>query len=96
MFEAGAYWVGGLVLVIGLLTLLSMARLWAESFWQPAIGARDLAPPGTSYLVVIAALSLLTLAMTMGAGPLYEIVFRGAEQLLHREEYVGAVLEGTR
>ena len=35
-FAAGAYWVGGLVLVVGLLTLLSMGRTWADSFWRPA------------------------------------------------------------
>ena len=29
-FAAGAYWVGGLVLVVGLLTLLSMGRTWAD------------------------------------------------------------------
>ena len=35
-FAAGAYWVGGLVLVVGLLTLLSMGRTWADGFWRPA------------------------------------------------------------
>ena len=35
-FAAGAYWVGGLVLVVGLLTLLSMGRTWADDFWRPA------------------------------------------------------------
>ena len=45
-FAAGAYWVGGLVLVVGLLTLLSMGRTWADSFWRPADDARDLAAAG--------------------------------------------------
>src|SRR5690606_40232013 len=40
MFSAGAYWVGGLVLVVGLLTLLSMARSVAESICA-ARGARQ-------------------------------------------------------
>src|SRR5688500_13103913 len=95
-FAAGAYWVGGLVLVAGLLTLLSMARAWADSFWRPAAEAQDLAAPGTPYLVAIAALSLLTLAMTIGAEPLFELTSRGAQQLLHRDEYVRAVLGDTR
>ena len=34
-FAAGAYWVGGMVLVVGLLTLLSMGRTWADGFWRP-------------------------------------------------------------
>jgi multicomponent Na+:H+ antiporter subunit D len=95
-FAAGAHWVGALVLVVGLLTLLSMARTWADVFWRPAGEARDLAPPGTPYLVAIAVLSLLTLAITVGAEPLYELTLRGATQLLHREEYVAAVLGGVR
>ena len=42
-FEAGAYWVGGIVLVVGLLTLLSMGRTWSDAFWRPAATESDLA-----------------------------------------------------
>jgi multicomponent Na+:H+ antiporter subunit D len=94
-FAAGAYWVGGLVLVVGLLTLLSMGRAWADAFWRPATEARDLAAPGAPFLVAIAALSLLTLAMTLGAEPLFELTSRSAQQLLQRDEYVRAVVGGT-
>ena len=90
-FAAGAYWVGGLVLVVGLLTLLSMARTWADTFWKPA-AAPDFTAPGAPFLITIAALSLLTLAMTIGAEPLFELTTRGAQQLLQREDYVRAVL----
>jgi hypothetical protein len=38
----------------------------------------------------------LTLAMTIGAEPLFELTSRGARQLLQRTEYVHAVLGGTR
>jgi multicomponent Na+:H+ antiporter subunit D len=94
-FAAGAYWVGGLVLVVGLLTLVSMGRTWSEAFWRPAAGG-DLAAPGAPYLVAIAALSLVTLAMTIGAGPLYDFTVRCAQQLLQPDAYVHAVLGGTR
>jgi multicomponent Na+:H+ antiporter subunit D len=93
-FEAGAHWVGGLVLVVGLLTLLSMARTWSDAFWKPSVGARDMAPPGTPLLVTITLLSLLTLAMTFGAERLFALASRGAQQLLQRDEYVRAVLGG--
>ena len=33
-FAAGAYWVGGIVLVVGLLTLLSMGRTWADGILE--------------------------------------------------------------
>ena len=95
-FAAGAYWVGGLVLVVGLLTLLSMAGAWNDSFWRPAAETGDKAAPGAPYLVAIAALSVLTLAMTVGAEPLFELTSRGAQQLLDREQYVRAVLGGGR
>ncbi len=95
-FAARAYWVGGLVLVVGLLTLLSMARTWADGFWGPAAQPPYFAAPGMPLLITIAFLSLLTLAMTIGAEPLFELTSRTAQQLLHREDYVRAVLGGTR
>jgi multicomponent Na+:H+ antiporter subunit D len=94
-FEAGAYWVGGLVLVVGLLTLLSMARTWADGFWKPSSEARDQSTAGMPFLFAITALSLVTLAMTICAEPLYELTSRGAHQLLQRDEYMRAVLGGN-
>lgn len=91
-FGAGAYWVGGLVMVVGLLTLLSMARVWSDSFWAPATATIDQATPGVPLLGAIAGLSLLTIAMTFGAEPLFELTARSAQQLLQRDEYVRAVL----
>ena len=90
-FGAGAYLVGGLVLVVGLLTLVSMARAWADAFWKPA-ATEDFLPPTAPLLATIAVLNLLTLAMTVGAEPLFALATRGAEQLLQRDIYVTAVL----
>jgi multicomponent Na+:H+ antiporter subunit D len=95
MFGAGAYWSGGLVLVVGLLTLLSMARTWADGFWKPAAAEGDWAAPGAPLLIVISGLSLVTLAITIGAEPLFELTSRAAQQLLQREDYIRAVLGGT-
>jgi multicomponent Na+:H+ antiporter subunit D len=94
-FEAGAYWVGGMVLVVGLLTLLSMGRTWADAFWRPPAPAGDLATPGTALLVAISGLSLVTLAITLAAGPLFDLTSRAAHQLLQRDDYVRAVLGGA-
>jgi multicomponent Na+:H+ antiporter subunit D len=94
-FDAGAYWVGGLVLGVGLLTLLSMARTWADGFWKPPARAHAVTTAGTPLLVAIAALTVLTLAMTFGAEPLFELTARGAQQLLQRDDYVRAVLGGA-
>jgi multicomponent Na+:H+ antiporter subunit D len=94
-FEAGAYWVGGMVLVVGLLTLLSMGRTWAEAFWRPSANEGDMATPGTALLIAITGLSLVTLAITVGAGPLFDLTSRAAHQLLQRDDYVRAVVGGT-
>jgi multicomponent Na+:H+ antiporter subunit D len=93
-FDAGAYWVGGMVLMVGLLTLLSMGRTWADGFWRPST-ARDWATPGTPLLIAICGLSLVTLAITFGAESLFDLTLRAAHQLLHRDEYVEAVLGAT-
>jgi len=96
-FAAGAYWLGGLVLAVGLLTLLTMGRAWADSFWTPpATGQEDRGAPGTPLLLVIAALNLVTVAMTIGVEPLFDITSRAARQLLEHDEYVRAVLGDIR
>jgi multicomponent Na+:H+ antiporter subunit D len=94
-FGAGAYWVGALVLIVGLLTLLSMARAWSYAFWRTPEDAPDMMTPGKPFLFAIAALSLLTVAMTIGAGPLFDLASRSAHELLGRDEYVRAVLKGA-
>jgi multicomponent Na+:H+ antiporter subunit D len=95
MFGAGAYWVGGTVLVVGLLTLLSMGRMWVEGFWRPAANREDMGTPGTPLLMAISGLSLVTIALTVAAGPLFDLTSRAAHQLLQRGEYVRAVLGGA-
>lgn len=90
-FEAGAFWLGGLVLFVGLLTLLSMGRTWVDAFWQPST-IDDHATPGTPLIIAISALSIVTLAISVVAGPLFDITLRAAGQLLQRDEYVRIVL----
>lgn len=93
-FAAGAYWIGGLVLLVGLLTLLSMGRIWAEGFWAPPAKVPDPALPGTPLLIAIAGLSVVTIGITVGAEPLFNVTSRAAQQLLDREDYIRAVLGG--
>ena len=95
-FAAGAYWIGGIVLVVGLLTLLSMGRAWADGFWKPSAQADDKATPGRPLLIVISSLSLVTVAITFWAGPLFDLTSRAAIQLLQRDEYIQAVLGSGR
>ena len=96
MIGAGQYVLAAVALCVSLLTVLSMARLWEESFWKPApsppsspvhqhrIGARIVAP--------IAFLVSLTIGLTALAGPVSSLTARAAEQLLDGNAYVRAVL----
>jgi multicomponent Na+:H+ antiporter subunit D len=93
-FDAGTYWLGGLVLFVGLLTLISMGRTWSESFWQPAAEA-DSGTPGRPLMMAISGLSLVTLVISWMAGPLFDITLRAARQLLQRDEYIRIVLGGS-
>ncbi len=95
-FAAGSYWIGGTVLVVSLLTLLSMSRLWDEGFWKPAAPGADKASPVAPMVAPIAMLSLLTLGVTIGAQPLFELAMRAASGLLDPSDYIRAVLGGGR
>lgn len=95
-FAAGSYWSGGTVLVVSLLTLLSMSRLWDEAFWKSAAPGADKASPVAPMVAPIAMLSLLTLGVTFGAQPLFELAMRAANGLVDPSDYIRAVLGGGR
>lgn len=90
----GYYWLAAVALAVSLLTLLSMARLWSDAFGKPAPpGATD-ARLGPAMLASIAVLAAVTLGLTFAAEPVFSLCSRAAEQLLHPDEYVRAVLGG--
>jgi multicomponent Na+:H+ antiporter subunit D len=86
------YWVAGIALTVSLLTVLSMARLWDQAFWKPAAAAPPLAPLGGAIIAPVAVLVALILGLTMMAGPVYDLTTRAADQLLHADTYVTAVV----
>jgi multicomponent Na+:H+ antiporter subunit D len=88
------FWLAGIALAAGLLTLLSMGRLWDEAFWKPAPGHAVVAPLGAAIVVPIGFLTVLTLAFTVAAEPVYGLSLRAATQLLHADDYIQAVLGG--
>ena len=80
------------LLAAGLVTILSMARVWDEAFWKP--GPSESTPDRLDPLVLAPAVALivLTLGFTFGAGPIVGFTTRAAEQLLHPTDYQHAVL----
>ena len=77
------------------LSLLSMGRVWTDAFWAPPSNLKETGTPGAPLLIAIAALGLVTVAISVGAEPLFEVTARAARQLLDRNIYITAVLGGT-
>jgi multicomponent Na+:H+ antiporter subunit D len=96
MLGTGQYLVAAVALCVSLLTVLSMARLWEESFWKPApvLSSSSVGRPrlGAAILAPIVFLVSLTIALTVLAGPVSSMTMRAAAQLLDRNTYVHAVL----
>ena len=96
MLAAGQYVLAAVALSVSLLTVLSMSRLWDESFWKPGpVVAGPSFPPsraGAAILAPIVFLVGLTIALTAFAGPVSNLTARAAGQLLDRSTYVRAVL----
>ena len=95
MLNTRQYLVAAVALCVSLLTVLSMARLWEESFWKPAsVPSSSVGRPrlGAAILAPIVFLVSLTIALTVLAGPVSTMTMRAAEQLLDRNAYVHAVL----
>ena len=88
----GRYGLAGITLAVSLMTLLSMGRLWDEAFWKPAPPPQAVAPLGAPALAPIAVLAVLTLALSVAAEPVFSVSMRAADQLLHADEYIAAVL----
>jgi multicomponent Na+:H+ antiporter subunit D len=94
---AEQYAIVAVALFVGLLTLYSMTKIWAEAFWKEPAGT----PPPDAHrpeagrlLVPIVFLAGLTLAIGAAAGPVFELALRAADQLMDPSEYIRAVLGG--
>ena len=86
-------------LLVGVLTLFSMTKIWAEAFWkkQPEdVDARPLPNPvgRLAYMVgPIAVLAVSTVLIGLFGEPLFSFSERAAAQLLNPQEYISAVLQ---
>ena len=88
-------------LAVTLLTLYSLMKVWISVFWAPARDPvpdarldRPGEPLGGPVLMILptAALALLTLALGLAAGPLYDFCVRAAADLLDPHAYITEVL----
>jgi multicomponent Na+:H+ antiporter subunit D len=92
--EAGRYTATAIALGVSLLTLFSMTKLWNEAFWKepPEGRAPATEPVPWTLLGPVVALAAITVAVGLGAGPLFDLASRAAAQLADPAQYVRAVL----
>ncbi|MEX1117947.1 MAG: Na+/H+ antiporter subunit D [Terrimicrobiaceae bacterium] len=98
IFGEAAVWLVGIALAVGLLTLFSMTKIWAEAFWKKPGDANipnpESIPLREKILLLgpIAALALLTLAIGLVPEFFFGFAMRAAEELLNPNLYIEAVL----
>ncbi len=85
-------------LLVGVLTLYSMTKIWAEAFWKAQPEGVEASPTAApvgplAYMVApIAVLAVATVAIGLFGEPLFAFSQRAAEQLLDPQGYISAVL----
>jgi multicomponent Na+:H+ antiporter subunit D len=93
---AGSYAIVAVSLAVSLLTLYSMTKIWANVFWGPrqeGQRSRSLTAPRRALMVgSTASLVVMSLAIAVAAGPLYDLSERAAADLIDPTNYVEAVL----
>jgi multicomponent Na+:H+ antiporter subunit D len=95
--EKEAWGITAVALVVSLITLYSMTKLWNEAFWKPRPDGTSGRPPEAasvpaSLVGPVLALAALTVAVGFGAGPVFDLAARAADQLADPSQYIAAVL----
>jgi len=95
--QAGEWVVVGAAVAAGLLTLMSMIKIWNEAFWKgdPAGGGASVAAIGRGRLALLLApavgLALITVAIGLFPGLLFDLAGQAADELLDPTLYLEAV-----
>ncbi len=96
--EDNAWVIAAVALLVGLLTIFSMTKIWAEAFWKPhpegvdpVLEAIDPARRW-AFLLPIAALAMLTLVIGFFPQTFVAFAEMAAAQLLDPSDYMAAVL----
>lgn len=90
-------WVSvAVALAVGLLTLISMTKIWAETFWktEPESQRKTDKPVPKLMLGSITALALITVLLGLAPSLLFELATDAGQQLMHPQIYIDAVLGG--
>ena len=98
--EIEAWIIAGVALLVGLLTIYSMTKIWAEAFWKahPEVIAPELTRldgrTRAALLLPIAGLAAMTLVIGFFPEPFVIFAETAAQQLLDPTPYIATVLGG--
>lgn len=95
--ETQHYWLVGCALFVGILTLYSMTKIWAEAFWKKEPTSNKRLPPmpvklPLSMVIPCVGLALITVWISLNPQPLLELSMKASEQLANPQEYINRVL----
>ena len=90
--EVANWWIAGVSLGVGLLTLFSMTKIWQYAYWSPLPeGARLAERPSRLLYAPVVGLAALTLLLGVWSQPLIALGDAAAAELLDPSRYVAAV-----
>jgi multicomponent K+:H+ antiporter subunit D len=89
-------WVWSVVLATGLVGVIALARSGSLLFYRTHTAHTELPAPTNAALAPVAGLLLLIAGLVAAAGPLSEFTAATAAQLRAPQDYIDAVLGGTR
>jgi multicomponent Na+:H+ antiporter subunit D len=92
--EAEAWLVLAAALAAGLLTLLSMVKIWNEAFWKDAPASLPETAGGRPTLAMVApivVLAVLTIAIGLAPQAVFAVADRAAAELLDPQAYLAAL-----
>ena len=93
------WFVAFIALAVGLMTIYSMTKIWAEAFWKDHPDGRDPVLAKLAHrnalLIPVAALAILTMVIGLMPEPFVIFAERAADQLLDPSAYISTVLGTT-
>jgi multicomponent Na+:H+ antiporter subunit D len=99
-FSAGQYLVTGVAIFVGLLTLISMLKIWTEAFWKPRPADATAGGPAANphpvparktMMLPVVALVAITIGIGLFPQSLLTLCRRAADEVLNRDAYITAV-----
>jgi multicomponent Na+:H+ antiporter subunit D len=95
--EGGFFWLTAAALGVGILTLMSMTKIWGEVFWKAPASEATNAPGAALPATALLASGLFAAAivlLSVGGEPVFRLSLDAAGQLLEPARYIQAVLGG--